>query len=80
MRVSCLENTKKEEVNYSVTGSETTKVMGLKREEEGLLWWSTVKRLCMSNAGGPGSIPGIRSRIWQVKIPHMASKDPTCHN
>ena len=33
-----------EEVNYSVTGSETTKVMGLKREEV-LLWWSSVKRL-----------------------------------
>lgn len=48
-----LKHQKEEVVNYSVTGSETTKVI----IKEIYLWWSSVKRLCMPNAGGPGSIP-----------------------
>ena len=35
-------------------------------------------RFCTPNRGGPGSIPGqgTRSRMPQVKIPHVATKDP----
>ena len=39
-------------------------------------------RLRAPNAGGRGSIPGqrTRSRMLQLKIPHAATKDPTCGN
>ena len=46
-------------------------------------------RLCVPNAGGPGLIPAqgtrshmlqLRVSMLQLKIPHAASKDATCHN
>ena len=46
-------------------------------------------RLCAPNAGGPGSIPGqgtrsrmlqLRAHILQLKILHVATKDPACLN
>ena len=39
-------------------------------------------RLHVPSARGPCSIPdqGTRSHMPQLKIPHAATKDPTCHN
>ena len=41
-----------------------------------LPWLSSGLRPYPSNAGGMGSIPGqgTRSHIWQLKIPHAATK------
>ncbi|TEA34858.1 hypothetical protein DBR06_SOUSAS4310039, partial [Sousa chinensis] len=39
-------------------------------------------RLCTPNAGGPGSIPGQRTRshMPQLRVCMLQLKDPTCHN
>ncbi|TEA38501.1 hypothetical protein DBR06_SOUSAS110406, partial [Sousa chinensis] len=39
-------------------------------------------RLHAPNAGGPGSIPGqrTRSQMLQPRSPHAATKDPMCRN